>query len=156
MSEPHATAPAHDAPHPEHHGEHHEEHPHVNYWLVFVALCVLTGLSVAFDEIRAHLNWGALVLMVLSVATCKALCVMMYFMHLKFEGGWKYVLLAPTIILALAIPTALMPDIGSHYYDVQVPQSKYADVAQTPHGGESGHGGAADAPPEAEHQHTKH
>ena len=47
---------------------------------------------------------------------------MLYFMHLKFEGKWKFVLLAPTMVLALAIPAALMPDIGSHYYDYQVPQ----------------------------------
>ena len=47
-------------------------------------------------------------------------------MHLKYEGKWKFVLLAPTMILALAIVAALMPDIGSHYYDVRVPQLEAA------------------------------
>ena len=65
-----------------------------------------------------------LTFVVLAVATAKALFVMMYFMHLKFEGKWKYVLLAPTIVLAMAIPAALMPDIGSHYYDYDVPQTR--------------------------------
>ena len=61
-------------------------------------------------------------IIVLAVACAKAMFVMLYFMHLKFEGKWKFVLLAPTIVLAMAIPAALMPDIGSHYYDYEVPQ----------------------------------
>jgi cytochrome c oxidase subunit 4 len=72
---------------------------------------------------------------VLAVACAKALFVMMYFMHLKFEGKWKYVLLAPTIVLAMAIPAALMPDIGSHYYDYDVPQTREPDE----HDAEAGH-----------------
>jgi len=43
-------------------------------------------------------------------------------MHLKFERAWKYVLLAPTTILALGLPLALMPDVGEHYYKQEVPQ----------------------------------
>ncbi|MSR57421.1 MAG: oxidase [Planctomycetaceae bacterium] len=128
MSDPAAHAPAADsAPH--------DEHPHVNYWLVFLALCILTAASVVADMVRGKMGIMLLVLIVLTVATFKAMFVMMYFMHLKFEGKWKYVLLAPTMILALAIPAALMPDIGSHYYDVQVPQTKAAPA----HDGEAGH-----------------
>ncbi len=56
------------------------------------------------------------------IAAFKASYVMRYFMHLKFEGKWKYVILLPTTVLALAIPFALAPDIGIHYYDVDVPQ----------------------------------
>ena len=59
----------------------------------------------------SQLDRDTLVL-VLSVATAKALFVMMYFMHLKFEGRWKYVLLSPTVILAIGLPLALLPDIG--------------------------------------------
>lgn len=113
----------------------HDEHPHVNYWAVFAALCVLTLASVVADMVRGSMGAVLLVLIVLTVATFKAMFVMMYFMHLKFEGKWKFVLLAPTMILALAIPAALMPDIGSHYYDVQVPQSK----SLPGHDAEAGH-----------------
>ena len=49
-------------------------------------------------------------------AVAKATGVMLYFMHLKWERGWKYVLLAPTTILAIGFPIALMPDIGWSYY----------------------------------------
>ena len=96
-------------------------HSHVPYFAIFGALCVLTGLSVVFDVLEIS-NKLVLIVLVLSVAAAKALFVMAYFMHLKFEGKWKFVLLAPTIILATGIPLALMPDIGVHYYTVDVPQ----------------------------------
>ena len=58
---------------------------------------------------------------VLSVAVCKALCVMLIFMHLKFEGPWKYALLAPTITLAAGIIITLGAEFSVHYYDWLVP-----------------------------------
>ncbi|MDQ3331121.1 MAG: cytochrome C oxidase subunit IV family protein [Planctomycetota bacterium] len=88
---------------------------HANYLLVFVALCVCTLISVATDLV----DFGSrtlLTIVVLAVAVAKALFVMIYFMHLKFEGRWKFVLLAPTLILAVGLPLALLPDIGMHYY----------------------------------------
>ena len=99
----------------------HAQHHHVNYFVIFVALCVLTGLSVLTDVVDIN-NYLVLVVIVMAVAAAKALCVMMFFMHLKFEGRWKYVLLTPTVILACGIPLALLPDIGVHYYPVDVPQ----------------------------------
>jgi cytochrome c oxidase subunit 4 len=95
---------------------------HVNYLMVFVALCVCTALSVVFDVIEIP-NKLVLIVLVLGVAVAKALFVMTYFMHLKFEGRWKFVLLTPTIILAIGVPLALMPDVGLHYYYVDIPQN---------------------------------
>ena len=88
---------------------------HANYLMVFMALCVCTLISVATDlvEIRSRV---VLAVVVLAVAVAKALFVMAYFMHLKFEGRWKFILLAPTLILAVGLPLALLPDIGMHYY----------------------------------------
>ena len=83
-------------------------------WRSFGILCVCTALSVIFDVI--HLNKALTIVLVLSVAVTKALCVMMFFMHLKFEGNWKFVLLAPTTILAIGLPLALFPDVGASYY----------------------------------------
>jgi cytochrome c oxidase subunit 4 len=88
---------------------------HANYLLVFAALCVCTLLSVASDLVSFP-NRMWLVVIVLAVAVAKALFVMAYFMHLKFEGRWKFLLLAPTFILAAGLPLALYPDIGLHYY----------------------------------------
>ncbi len=121
---------------PNEHG-HDEHHPHVNYWMIFVILCVLTAISALADKLcdwRFFHKGIVLTFIVLAVACAKALFVMGYFMHLKFEGRWKFVLLAPTIILAMAIPAALMPDIGSHYYDYDVPQVHVPDETPAPEG----------------------
>jgi len=93
---------------------------HVNYLMIFFVLCGCTGLSVLFDVLS--FSKPVTMVLVLSVACAKALCVMMFFMHLKFEGNWKYVLLAPTTILAIGLPIALFPDIGSSYYTNAAPQ----------------------------------
>jgi len=100
--------------------EHHASHAGT-YFAVFLTLCLFTGLSVLADVFRFG-NKNVLVVVVLAIATAKALCVMMYFMHLKFERAWKYLLLAPTFILASAIPFALMPDVGMSYYTPTAPQ----------------------------------
>jgi cytochrome c oxidase subunit 4 len=99
------------------HTDHEREgihHPHVNYLGIFIALCVCTAVSVVFDIV--DLNKRTVSVLVLAVAVAKAQYVMRYFMHLKFEGLWKYVLLLPTAILACGLPLALAPDIAMHYY----------------------------------------
>ena len=105
----------------------HKSHAKI-YGLVFLALCVFTGLSFYADILPVKEagseseGWSTPVIavIVLAIAVAKATCVMLFFMHLKWERGWKYVLLAPTTILAIGFPIALMPDIGFHYYH-QVP-----------------------------------
>lgn len=139
MSDEHTTHPGVES------GSHDEHHPHVNYWYIFYALCVLTGLSVLADLVRENSTFASIIgehrvkvvicIIVLAVACAKAMFVMLYFMHLKFEGKWKFVLLAPTMVLAMAIPAALMPDIGSHYYDYEVPQLE-PDEQPTAHAAE--------------------
>ncbi len=104
------------------HGENHADHGGL-YRSVFAALCIFTGLSWAADELKGLFpNELSLAVVVLFVATLKALAVMLFFMHLKFERAWKYVLLGPTVILAIGLPLALLPDVGVHYYDMDVPQ----------------------------------
>ena len=96
------------------------------YFAVFIALCICTALSAAADvfDVRGMFGYLGLVVIVFAVAVAKALFVMSYFMHLKFEGRWKFVLLAPTVILAIGLPLALLPDIGVHYYIDESPQKK--------------------------------
>lgn len=119
-------------------GHEHEYHSHGKlYFMVFAALCVFTVISILADVVHIP-NRALLVGIVLAVAVCKALCVLLVFMHLKFERAWKYLLLAPTLILACTIPFALTPDIGLHYYVTTTPQ-RYEFEAQQAAGG--GHGG---------------
>ena len=121
----------------------HAAHPHVNYFAIFVALCVCTGISILLDVFEIHsLRW-VIVFLVLSVAVAKALFVLTYFMHLKFEGNWKFIILLPTTILAIGLMVALTPDIGLHYYHLDVPQVN--QPAPAPH--------AADAKPGHGHGH---
>ncbi|MCA9064692.1 MAG: cytochrome C oxidase subunit IV family protein [Planctomycetaceae bacterium] len=110
----------------------HDSH-HVNYLYVFIALCGFTGLSVIFDIV--HMSRPVTIVLVLAVATAKAMCVMMFFMHLKFEGNWKYVLLVPTTILAIGLPFALLPDIGASYYTSLAPQKQaWGEEVRADHG----------------------
>ena len=108
----------------EHHQEQEHEHEHhaVNYTAIFGVLCLCTLASIILDVSKEKLGYPALVALILGVALCKATFVLLYFMHIKFERAWKYVLLAPTAVLACALPFALAPDIAFHYYNVIVPQ----------------------------------
>lgn len=114
-----------------------QSHSYVKYSTIFFALCICTVLSIVFDfvDLRGKnlLGLNGVVLLslgVLSIACAKALFVMIYFMHLKFEGKWKYVLLSPTIILAMGLTVAMIPDIGIHYYVNESPQIDYLEQAQ--------------------------
>jgi cytochrome c oxidase subunit 4 len=112
---------------------HWSESHHAHYRAVFFALCGCTLASVVFDLVP--LTKGIIAVLVLAVAVAKAQFVMRYFMHLKFEGNWKYVLLLPTAILACGIPLALAPDISLHYYTPVTPQAQAVhDVARGEHG----------------------
>ena len=142
MSDASSAAP-HDVP-VGHHGSHnmahdpHDSH-HVNYFAIFIALLVCTALSVVFDLVP--LNGVVVTFLVLAVATAKAMFVMTYFMHLKFEGGWKFVILLPTAILAVGLIVALMPDVGLHYYTPDAPQVRAYNKAHAKHGAAAEHGG---------------
>lgn len=108
---------------------HSEHHPHVNYFGVFIALCLCTAISVALDLV--HLTPALLVFAVLAVACAKAMFVMTYFMHLKFEGRWKFLILLPTAILAMGLMIALAPDMAMHYYHNDAPQAKWGEFHGT-------------------------
>jgi cytochrome c oxidase subunit 4 len=143
------------------HGGDHEHHSHGGlYLIVFGVLCGCTLISIVADVFGGGESGHSgpkspiLVGIVLAVAVCKALCVMMYFMHLKFERAWKYLLLAPTFILAATIPFALTPDIGTHYYTPTNPQI-YEHEALEAAGKSHGHRGDHDGEhaPETKPQH---
>ena len=117
--------------------EHHESHG-AAYFRVFIALIVFTVISVLADLVHLP-NKILLGAIVLAVATAKALCVLLFFMHLKFERAWKYLLLAPTVIIALALPVALRPDIGETYYTPDVPQLRDYEEQKANSHAESAH-----------------
>ncbi len=79
------------------------------YIVVWLALLVLTALTVT----AASLNLGGLAIVVcLSIAAVKAVGVLLYFMHLRYERQVLIRLLIPIAIITLAI------FIGLTYSDV--------------------------------------
>ncbi|TAH39598.1 MAG: oxidase [Planctomycetota bacterium] len=81
------------------------------YAVIGTILVVGTVLAFVFAD-ALHLSWGATVLMIFGIASFKVLLVALYFMHLKFEGRWKYILTIPPLILFLGLLLALLPDIA--------------------------------------------
>jgi cytochrome c oxidase subunit 4 len=84
------------------------------YLAVFVSLCVLTllsfvvGNSQVLREKAPQVMWAAM----MAVSCAKAMLVMLFFMHLKWEANWKYVLTVPASMMSLFLVLMLVPDIG--------------------------------------------
>ena len=94
------------------HDVHAAEHGVGQYIAVFLALCVLTGASFftyspywPFDKTVA---WAFM----MAVSCTKAMLVVLFFMHVKYEASWKYVLTIPASMMAIFLCIALVPDIG--------------------------------------------
>ncbi len=79
------------------------------YILTGVALLVLTAVTVG----ASYINWGeeigggfgTNVTVALIIATLKAYLVLMYFMHMKYEGGlvWGFGIIYPLLLFALLL-----------------------------------------------------
>ena len=94
----HAVAHAADAGH-----EHEEHHSHGQlYFMVFWVLCGFTLMSIGADYLQMA-NKNILRAIILAVATSKALCVMLYFMHLKFDNKLFTYLFYSGLLLAIAV-----------------------------------------------------
>jgi cytochrome c oxidase subunit 4 len=85
-------------------------HHHVNYYAVFGTLVVLTivTVAVAFLGIKNEL---AKVLLALLIASIKASAVILYFMHMKFEGKLIYLILIAPLSFCILLVFALLPDV---------------------------------------------
>jgi len=103
--------PAHNRiPEPVH--GHTEPVPHhaVNYVAIFFTLVVLTILTVAVAFIGLKQEWQKVIL-ALAIASAKASFVVLYFMHLKFEGKLIYLILIVPVTFCIILVTSLLPDV---------------------------------------------
>ena len=107
----------HPADHP--HDEHSQHHGSLGlFTMVFLGLLALTITSFAIANSPLMDNplvgWVGM----MTVSVCKALMVILFFMHLKWEANWKYVLTIPASIMSVFLILMLVPDIGErfHYY----------------------------------------
>ena len=141
-----------------HHGEqHHGEHHHGGlgkYIAVFVALCILTAISFATaqfmmgpDASDATLLAGRVVM--IAVSCCKALLVMLFFMHLIWEANWKYVLTIPASIMSIFLLLMLFPDVLDRTRTYSEERWLYAAEprVETSHDAEDTHGAEATKTP---------
>jgi cytochrome c oxidase subunit 4 len=70
------------------------------YVLVWLGLLLLTGVTVSV----AGVNLGRLsVLIVLVIAGIKSTLVLLYFMHLKYEKGFLFMLIMPGTVFLLIL-----------------------------------------------------
>jgi cytochrome c oxidase subunit 4 len=112
--------------------EHPVDHAHGGvgkYLLVFLALCVLTGISfgVANSPLMESKFTGWAIMMAVSCA--KAMLVIAFFMHLIWEANWKYVLTIPVSIMSIFLMIALVPDIGFRTRHYSSERLRYAAPA---------------------------
>jgi cytochrome c oxidase subunit 4 len=100
----------------------HDDHGGIaKYLYVFLALCVLTVASFwTYSDFPVRwpfhnqpaVGWAFM----FAVACSKAMLVILFFMHVKYEASWKYVLTVPPAIMAVFLGLALVPDIGLRNY----------------------------------------
>jgi cytochrome c oxidase subunit 4 len=127
MSDPHDQHGSHDHGHAGHsHGGHahgtggdhdshgdHGSHGIAKYLYVFLALTVLTSASFfTYSDYWPYHDTPAVGWTFMMAVSCsKALLVMLFFMHLKYEASWKYVLTIPASVMAIFLMLALVPDV---------------------------------------------
>lgn len=123
------------------------DHTHVNRTKLFVVIfAILLGLTIlSFGVANSSLmdqpvrGWTAM--LVISVA--KAMLVIVFFMHLKWESNWKFVLTIPAAVMSALLVLVLIPDIGNRTKSYSNDRQKFAayevlDVASSkPSGGQS-------------------
>lgn len=115
----------------------HDDHAHAHadhggiakYIYVFLALCFLTTMS--FFTYSRYWPWHdtpAVGRMFMTAVSCtKAMLVILFFMHVKYEANWKYVLTIPASIMSVFLCLALVPDIGARMNGLFGYQGKYSN-----------------------------
>jgi cytochrome c oxidase subunit 4 len=104
------------------HGAHGEHQGGVRlYVMVAIALVVLTSFSYAThlplwssvfgDSLAIKRVW------MMAVSCTKAMLVILFFMHLKWEANWKWVLTVPASLMSVLLVLALIPDVALRYMD---------------------------------------
>jgi cytochrome c oxidase subunit IV len=89
---------------------------HVNrtplFFGVFIVLVVLTLASFWVGNAEdlfalPQTKWQVMI----GISAAKAALVVLFFMHFWWERSWKYLLTIPTLLMAIILVVALIPDI---------------------------------------------
>ena len=109
------------------HAGHDDHGGNAKYIFVFFALCVLTTMS--FFTYSSYWPWqdAAVKRLFMTAVSCtKAMLVILFFMHVKYEANWKYVLTIPASIMSVFLCLALVPDIGARVNGLFGYQGRYS------------------------------
>jgi len=82
---------------------------HAPYLKVWAGLAILTAVEY-FYALLFKDYFALLVAGLVSLALVKAGMVGWYFMHLKFEKPWVYILIVPACVMAVFLTVSLVPD----------------------------------------------
>jgi cytochrome c oxidase subunit 4 len=117
------------------HAQDHEQHGGVGKFVtVFVALCILTAISLIAGNSSAIMRTPAIGWTIMMAVSCaKATLVMLFFMHLIWEANWKYVLTIPASIMSVFLLLMLYPDIGRRTEKYTNERWLYAARPEAPH-----------------------
>jgi len=124
---------------------HSAEHGHGGsirtYVMVALALVFLTACSywtyTPFwpfgDNLAIKRTW------MMAVSCTKAMLVILFFMHLKWEANWKWVLTVPASMMSLLLVLALVPDVGRRMRGASRERLTHAaELSAPPAAGKSG------------------
>jgi cytochrome c oxidase subunit IV len=110
----HATHLPDDHGHAAHSDAGHDHGGIAKYVYVFLALCFLTTMSFfTYSDLWPWPDAAVKRLFMTAVSCTKAMLVILFFMHVKYEANWKYVLTIPASIMSVFLCLALVPDIGA-------------------------------------------
>ncbi|MGC8640368.1 MAG: cytochrome C oxidase subunit IV family protein [Isosphaeraceae bacterium] len=84
---------------------------HAPYMRVWLILAVLTAVEYFYAMFFKD-HFPLLVSGLVSLALVKASMVGWYFMHLKFERKWVYILIIPACVMAIFLTLMLTPDLA--------------------------------------------
>ena len=89
-----------------------ETHKEPNYWMVWLALLILT--IVELGVARAPMPRVAIAISLCTLALAKAALVAAYFMHLKFEKYALMLIVLSPLLLSAILYIGLVPDATTH------------------------------------------
>lgn len=152
-----ANAAGHNAAgHGDAHDGAHASHGGVGIYLaVAVALVFLTACS--YWTYTPFWPFGESIaikrLWMMAVSCTKAMLVILFFMHLKWEANWKWVLTVPASMMSLLLVLALIPDVGLRYKTTKYsgPSRQRMTFAANPPAGEASAAPAGETKSAAQH-----
>ncbi|AMV36669.1 cytochrome C oxidase subunit IV family protein [Planctomyces sp. SH-PL62] len=108
-----------------------EAEAHDPYLKVLFGLMVMTILEYFYARVFKDAP-GPLIFGLVLMAAAKASLVGWFFMHLKYERLWVFLVLAPACVLALILTALLFPDFVMQHEPLDEPVPATASASATP------------------------